>query len=242
VGVWRGAGRGWVSLDSIVYSRATPTAPAFTNGYVNFGLGFEGAGYVKDSEAVFLAGLVKHTAFPLGKSLFVLPADHRPEYHEAFVALANGKNARVDVFPTGSVAVASTSSPSGWLSLSNVFYYPAGTAFGKITTVNYWAAYGQGFAPPGARLGADSRVFLRGLIKLGRKPLIGTLAATYRPAAKRLFLVACATGVCRIDIANTGAINLVGKTYGATTGAAKWPSWVSLSGIAYDATPDTAAF
>jgi len=231
-----GAGTGWISLENIIYSRATQTNAVLLNTWTNYGTTYAPASSTLDGGAVFVAGLIKHTAFPLNKAAFNLPAGSRPQNREIFPTLSNNKYGRVDVLPTGDVNVVTASGTSGWVSVSNIHFRPAGAVYTGAAMASGWATY-SGYAPFGSNLGADGRVFLRGLVRAGTAATVGTLTAAHRPSAKRLFLAACSNGPCRVDVATTGVVSLVGKTPGTTA----WPSWVSLSGIAFDPTPDAAA-
>jgi len=231
-----GVGTGWISLENIIYSRATQTLAPLTNGWANYGSTYAPASSALDGGAVYVAGLIKHTAFPLNRAAFILPAGSRPQNREIFPALSNNKYGRVDVLPQGNVSVITASGTSGWVSLSNIHFRPSGSVFTNAVMSSGWVTY-SGYAPFSSNLGADDRVFLRGLVRAGSAATIGTLPVGHRPVARRIFLAACSNGPCRVDVPNTGVVTLVGKTPG-TTG---WPSWVSLSGIAFDATPDAAA-
>jgi hypothetical protein len=235
-----GAGLGWISLDPIVYSLAPITTANFSNGWVNYGGAFAPVGFSLDNGSVYVSGLAKHAAYPKGKAVFTLPVGMRPANREIFTGMAQEVTARIDVLPTGEVLFISTKPVSGYASFSNVHFRAAGPVFTRIPLINYWVAY-SGYAPASVNLAPDARVFIRGMIKSGRAASLGTLPAQFRPSARRMFTVACSTGSCRIDILPTGLIQLAGKKYGST-GATAWPSWISLSGIAYDATPDTTGF
>jgi hypothetical protein len=227
-----GAGKGWVSLDNIRYSKGVHSAASFLNGWANYGAPYQGASYIADGGAVYVAGLVKHTAIPLNKPVFFLPATHRPSYREIFASSSNNGYARVDVLPAGNVTVVAATGTTGWVSLSNVKFRPASATFENVTTSSAWSTY-PGYAPMSSSLGDDGFVLLRGLVRSGTAAPIGTLPVSHRPVAQRIFLTACNFGACRVDVATTGVVSVVGRTPGTTT----WPSWVSLSGISFDPTP-----
>lgn len=78
-------------------------APALTNGWVNFGLGFGDAGYYKDpAGVVHLRGLVSSGS---GLPIFNLPVGYRPYAGCLFAVVANGAFGRVDVNSSGDVAL-----------------------------------------------------------------------------------------------------------------------------------------
>lgn len=77
-------------------------APVLQNGWVNYGIGYKNAGYIKDSLGfVHLTGLIKDgTTTPL-TVLFTLPAGYRPSYILIF-SIVGG---RVDIYTNGNVVV-----------------------------------------------------------------------------------------------------------------------------------------
>jgi len=182
-----------------------------------------------------VAGLVKHTLFPLNKAIVTLPAGSRPANREVFAVSSNNGVGRVDVLPTGEVLLVKGSGTTGWVSLSNVVFRPSTTAFTAVVFSSGWTNYG-GYAPLGSTVDTNGFVFLRGLARPGTAATICTLPAIHRPTKQRLFIAACSLGACRVDVLPTGAVTLTSRTPGTTN----WPSWVSLSGISFDPSPDTA--
>jgi hypothetical protein len=100
--------------------------------------------------------------------------------------------------------------------LSNVRFRPSGTNFSAVPLSSGWVTYSSSYAPFGAHLGADGRVFLRGLIKAGTAAALGTLSASLRPSAQRLFVTASNLGAVRVDVLPTGVVQLSGRTPGST--------------------------
>ncbi len=101
-------------------------APAFQNGWVNYG--FDGtndyvvAGYAKDQFGrVYLRGLIKNGAIP--STVFTLPAGYRPPKRTVFVVLSNGAVGRVDVLADGQVRV--EQGQPAWLSLDGIHFRAA---------------------------------------------------------------------------------------------------------------------
>lgn len=78
--------------------------PVFQNSWVNFGTGYEEAGFYKDSFGrVFLCGTVKSGG--AGTTIFTLPAGYRPKNREQF-AVSTGtaeQHGRVDITTGGDV-------------------------------------------------------------------------------------------------------------------------------------------
>ncbi|NOV28012.1 hypothetical protein E5S69_31495 [Cupriavidus necator] len=97
-------------------------APTLLNSWVNFGGGFNNAGYYKDlSGVVHLRGMVKSGV--IGNAVFNLPAGYRPANEELFVAISNGALGRVDIYPSGDVGA--TSGSNSWLSLDGMTFRAA---------------------------------------------------------------------------------------------------------------------
>jgi hypothetical protein len=239
-----GSGVGYVSLDQVVYNLGPQTTPSLGAGWTNALGDLAPASFALDRTTVYLSGAINHTAFPKGQPIFYLPAGSRPGGREVFLAIAYGNAvSRIDVGPQGNVTFISSSGTAGWVSLSSVRFRVASAPFSNFYAMkNYWVRYSTTYPGAGANVTSDGVVVLRGLVKGGKAAEIGILSASYRPAYRRIFQVACATGACCVDVLPTGSVQLIGKTYGTTTGAAAWPSWVSLSGILFDKTPDSTGY
>jgi hypothetical protein len=107
------------SLDKKHLIAVTGEAP-FTNGWANFGSGYEPASYYKDTAGrVYLQGMI--TGGTIGLAAFTLPAGCRPSGQIVFDAQANSALGRVDVFPNGAVVVQTPSSNVG-VSLSGLSF------------------------------------------------------------------------------------------------------------------------
>jgi len=221
-----------VSLDSIAYSISSQTALALSPGWANYAAGYGDASYaVENGDTVFLAGLIKNATWTYGKAFLTVP--DAPEYMEAFPANSNNGYGRVDVLSNGQAILRLAVGTSGWISLDNIHYRKSGAVFSNAVMASAWVTY-TGYAPASSSL-TNGIVVVRGLVKSGTATTIATIPVAHAPVARRIFVAVCATGACRVDILPTGAVVLVGKTYGVTG----WPSWVSLSGIIYKPTPDT---
>lgn len=123
----------------------------------------------------------------------------------------------------------------------------AGTLVWNNLSLGSWSAYGASYHT--AQYAKDSRtgiVYLRGLVKptsnvaLGANSTIGTLpdSSFYPPAgARKLFATACyASGAvqgatCRVDVNESGQVNLVASMFAFTAGS----GYISLDGISYTA-------
>ena len=77
-------------------------APTFVNNWVNYGGGYNTAGYRKDAMGyVHLRGLIKSGT--AAQNAFVLPAGYRPEMRELLSVQSNDTEGRIDVLTTGDV-------------------------------------------------------------------------------------------------------------------------------------------
>lgn len=84
------------------YVLRTPwTAPAFTNGWVNFSAAYQGARYRKVGDVVEIEGLIMNGT--LGQPMFTLPAGFRPPLNMQFPTNAGNAFACFTVFSTGIV-------------------------------------------------------------------------------------------------------------------------------------------
>lgn len=97
-------------------------APTLTNSWVNFGGGYENAGYYKDRHGiVHLRGLVKSGT--TATAIFTLPTGYRPATYKIFPAASGTGYARLDVQTSGVVMMVAGS--NAYLSLSNVQFRAA---------------------------------------------------------------------------------------------------------------------
>ncbi len=96
-------------------------APTLINSWVNFGSGYQTAGYYKDgSGRVWLTGMIKDgTAIP-DTSLFVLPAGYRPVTSNLFVVNSNFTFGTVQVTPDGNVSI--KAGTNAWLSFEGISF------------------------------------------------------------------------------------------------------------------------
>ena len=77
------------------------STPTFLNGWVNYGGGFQTAGYYKHDNRVYLTGLVKSGT--IGENIFVLPTGYRPTGTQLYVVNSNGSFGTVYVDGVGNV-------------------------------------------------------------------------------------------------------------------------------------------
>jgi phage minor structural protein len=123
------AGSVTVNGDSYVkgsYVIKTPDrgwiAPTLLNGWVNYGSGYEAAGYYKDALGfIHLKGLIKSGT--MGTAAFNLPSGYRPSYRKMFIVPTSGGAGRVDIDPSGDVIVMTYgSSANGYVSLDGIIF------------------------------------------------------------------------------------------------------------------------
>lgn len=96
-------------------------APTLLNSWVNYGGGYNSAGYFKDShDVVHLRGMIKDGTATSGTTLFTLPVGYRPTARELFNVQSNGALGRIDVLSTGSVQILTGSNV--WISLDGISF------------------------------------------------------------------------------------------------------------------------
>lgn len=92
-------------------------APTLINSWVNYGSGFNIAGYIKDIFGfVHLRGLVRNGS----GAIFTLPAGYRPAYRQLCAVQSWDNIGRCDVTTGGNVTMAVGS--NGWFSLDTVIF------------------------------------------------------------------------------------------------------------------------
>jgi hypothetical protein len=83
-------------------------APAFVNGWINYGSPYSNAGYLKSPDGwVRLVGVIKSGT--VGSAAFTLPAGLHPATLKSLLTLSNGVAGRVDIGSDGSVTPLSPS-------------------------------------------------------------------------------------------------------------------------------------
>jgi phage minor structural protein len=97
-------------------------APTLLNGWVNFGSGYETAGYYKDALGfIHLKGVIKSGT--MGAAAFTLPVGYRPSYKKMFIVPTAGGAGRVDVDTSGNVIVVNYgSATNGYVSLDGITF------------------------------------------------------------------------------------------------------------------------
>lgn len=95
--------------------------PTFTNSWVNYGAGYNDAGYRKDAEGwVHLRGLVKNGTD--GASIFTLPVGYRPAATELLVCASNDHYGRLDINVVGLVTPSATTTEPAWVCLDGITF------------------------------------------------------------------------------------------------------------------------
>ena len=95
--------------------------PTLLNGWVNYGSGYNPAGYFKDSSGVVhLRGLVKSGGFDVFGGIFTLPIGYRPPGRGIFAVLTNSELGGVDVLSNGEVLPRIGN--NAWISLEGITF------------------------------------------------------------------------------------------------------------------------
>lgn len=94
--------------------------PTLVNAWVNYGGGYNNAGYYKDVFGIVrLRGLIMNGT--IGAACFVLPTGYWPAARALFSTISNGAIGRVDVLTTGEV-VPMSPSVNAWVSLEGIAF------------------------------------------------------------------------------------------------------------------------
>lgn len=218
----------WSSLNSIRFvasgAHSLTTVPTFSNGWTNFGSGWQVASHMQDSNSrVWMQGLIRPGTTADNTLMFAMPSGrlsteflHIPSRSSGFSGLAaNG---------TGTLVKGTT--PSSFLSVTSM-YYPAGAgSWTNMTPLGAsWQAHPSGSVPAYTK-GTDNLVTLKGLVRLGTATagtVIFTLPAGFRPAERILVPNISNQAVGRIDIRTNGQITF---ELGSNT-------WFSFDGISF---------
>lgn len=97
-----------------------PGQPTFANSWVNFGSGWQVAGFNRDPFGwVRLRGLIKSGT--VGSAAFTLPPGYRPPLAERFIVSSNGTTGAVEVLADGTVQPVSPSNNT-YVSLSGIAF------------------------------------------------------------------------------------------------------------------------
>lgn len=105
------------TVDQLTVNTAAWTAASFENSFSDYNVAsYQPTGFLKDSLGfVHLRGLFKRATAALSTNVFTLPAGYRPAKNVNFLAMANGRDARVEVDTSGQVRVLSATDAS-WFS------------------------------------------------------------------------------------------------------------------------------
>ena len=96
------------------------TAVTFTNGWVDYGLGWQSAAYRKRRDGnVEMRGLVKNGT--MGAAMFTLPVGYRPPLPLLFPVIATNAIGRLDVNANGVVLADAAIGANGFIDLNVTF-------------------------------------------------------------------------------------------------------------------------
>ena len=115
-----------VGDQAFLNSRLPPPwiAPSLLNSWVNYGGGYEDAGYYKDNfGVVHIRGLIKNGTTTNGTDLFTLPVGYRPVGYNIMATNTNpGSHANIHLQPGGIVEIFGSGVSATWLSLNNLSF------------------------------------------------------------------------------------------------------------------------
>lgn len=222
----------WSTLDTIRFvasgAHTVTNVPSFSNGWTNFGSGWQPASHMQDSNSrVWVQGLLTPGTTADNTIIFAMPSGRiSTEFHH-IPARGSGFSG---VGVNGSGILVKGTTPSGYHSVTSM-YYPTGA--GTWTTMTplggSWQAY-PGFTTPSYTKGTDGLVTLRGLLRLGSTTpgtVIFTLPTGFRPKETLLIANISNQSVGRVDINANGQISF---QLGSNV-------WFSLDGISFMSDP-----
>lgn len=99
------------------------TAPTLLNSWVNYGGGYNDAGYYKTSKRVYLRGLIKDGVTTAATIFFTLPSGYRPASYHAFACASNNAYGQAHVDTNGNVFIIVGSAT--WFSLDGISFRAA---------------------------------------------------------------------------------------------------------------------
>ncbi len=111
--------RGPAGVDGEPSPVADWVIPVLLYNWVNFGQGYETAGYYLDRKRVFIKGLIKSGV--MNTTLFNLPVGSRPPLSFIIPVLTAGGPGSMEIRDTGDVVLGSGGT-NGWVSISNVSF------------------------------------------------------------------------------------------------------------------------
>lgn len=200
----------------------------FYNNWQDYGGGHATCGFTKTTDGVVVVkGLVKinATAGPVtdGQTIFILPPGYRPANRIIFqgstydTTNTSGVRARVDVDTGGNVRIKSPAS-TGWVSLSDINFIPAGSLYGwtSVSLSNNWVNYGDPYPPLEVTKDNTGRVHMSGLVQPGSttSTTLATLPSGYAPS-EYLHLPSFGSTQISKRIAPTGAV--LTSSYGSSS-------------------------
>jgi hypothetical protein len=108
-----------VAIETQLITDTFTEVTSFSNSWVNYGSGYDTAGYYKDAYGyVHLKGLLKNGTITL--TMFTLPAGYRPAYRYLFATLSNDALGRCDIDTSGNV-IAVTGN-TAWISINGLVF------------------------------------------------------------------------------------------------------------------------
>eukprot|EP00997_Jenningsia_sp_PLL12_P005085 NODE_2052_length_998_cov_113.853530_g1674_i0.p1 GENE.NODE_2052_length_998_cov_113.853530_g1674_i0~~NODE_2052_length_998_cov_113.853530_g1674_i0.p1 ORF type:complete len:252 (+),score=40.90 NODE_2052_length_998_cov_113.853530_g1674_i0:121-876(+) len=115
--------QGYISLNGIVYAVAGKSSLSLTNGWYHNSSWGQPPCYIRQGNLVVLSGIV--VAGSHGASITTLPENIRPKLRMIFACCgADGKVARVDLFPNGEVRYIYAGHGTPWISLVGITFAP----------------------------------------------------------------------------------------------------------------------
>lgn len=218
----------WSSLNSIRFvasgAHAVTNVPAFSNGWTNFGSGWQPASHMKDTNnRVWVQGLLTPGTTADNTLIFSMPSGRISTEFLHIPARGSGFSG---VALNGSGILVKGTTPSGYHSVTSMYYADGGATWTTMTPLGgSWQAHPSGSVPAYTK-GTDGLVTLKGLLRLGTATpgtVIFTLPAGFRPKETVLIPNISNQLIGRVDINASGQISFqLGSN-----------AWFSLDGISF---------
>lgn len=210
----------WVSLSGIQFptseGQTIPSGP----GCRSYGGSYGALTAQLADDIVYVTGLARCNSKPLGL-LATLPSELRPDRTLIFNLDVHGKNARVDVLPTGEVRWVAGGSQEEWVSLTGI-HFPLRSGQ-SVQTAAPWTSYGGALGDLSVTRTGMGIVHIRGVVRGGGAMLLASLPKELAPKSNQIFLVNTHASAARVDVNPDGSIRWNGGP--ASEG------WLSFTGI-----------